>query len=505
MMNFMLRLSNKTTDLSSLIKFGLLFSYTLFFDSLYIFVTKRKFHRRLKRFIALFNILELLYFRTLMLIYLNILFSLKLIYLIILCILNIPNIILIKNHFIYNHLYYFVPMFIDYPYDAFSSLYDIILFFIKLFLSIIINISYVSLKKYICIILFIIQIFYSIYFINLLINHSYLFMKNFFLNISKICFFFSQTILIIIGELVERKELFDIYFSIIIAGVIIILLLFMNLKYEPKNFIRINIDMTEKNLLFYLYIISEKIDINFLIETKIREHYQKCEICNFCKRFEKYLGITKINKFKDHINKTTTIKENINEKELFYVLYENKYDYFKLINEIVLNYKYNQNKFFMNSSYYYINLCFLMFSELKMNNINLSLNIKLILDIINQGNKYADNQEFEINQILFCNKFISLINKILNQLKDILKVETPDSKLYIDLSKSLAEMDQSKNKETLSSNIKQESGSNLKNMLMICSILYEEIFNLPINSSQIPIRENYQALDENFFKSLKQK
>ena len=69
MMNFMLRLSNKTTDLSSLIKFGLLFSYTLLFDSLYIFVTKRKFHRRLKRCLTLFNIFEILYFRTLMLIY----------------------------------------------------------------------------------------------------------------------------------------------------------------------------------------------------------------------------------------------------------------------------------------------------------------------------------------------------------------------------------------------------------------------------------------------------
>ena len=63
-------------------------------------------------------------------------------------------------------------------------------------------------------------------------------------------------------------------------------------------------------------------------------------------------------------------------------------------------------------------------------------------------------------------------------------------------------MNQSKNKETLSTNFKQESHSNLKNMIMICSILYEEIFNITINSSQIPIRENYQILDEIFLNNI---
>ena len=67
-------MSNKTADLSPVLKFGILFTYTLLFASLYIFLTKRKFHRRLKRCLALFNILEFLYFRTLMLMYLNLFF-----------------------------------------------------------------------------------------------------------------------------------------------------------------------------------------------------------------------------------------------------------------------------------------------------------------------------------------------------------------------------------------------------------------------------------------------
>ena len=33
--------------------------------------------------------------------------------------------------YVYDHLYYYVPQFINYPYDEFSSTFDIILFFIK--------------------------------------------------------------------------------------------------------------------------------------------------------------------------------------------------------------------------------------------------------------------------------------------------------------------------------------------------------------------------------------
>ena len=94
------------------------------------------------------------------------------------------------------------------------------------------------------------------------------------------------------------------------------------------------------------------------------------------------------------MNSNDTFEGNNNniEMNLFHVLYENKNEYFKLINEIILNYKYNKKKLFMNSAYYYINLCFLFFSELKIDNINLSLNIKLILDILNKENKYLDDQ-----------------------------------------------------------------------------------------------------------------
>jgi hypothetical protein len=250
-------------------------------------------------------------------------------------------------------------------------------------------------------------------------------------------------------------------------------------------------------LIYYFYIISEKNELNFLIERKINEHFEKCNICYLCNKYKKYLNRYKLDII-DENNKENNIILKTNEiKNLFNVLYEFNNNYFKLINEIVLDYKYNRKKFIINSSYYYINLSFLIFSEFKNNNITLSLNIKLILYVINKENKFIDNEAFQIHQIIFCNEFISLSNKILNQLKSILIEECVPAKKYIELSNSLNEMQMPKNKDELY-NYKQDNNSTFKNIILICSILFEEIFNLTINSSPIPIRENNQIYEDIF-------
>ena len=77
------------------------------------------------------------------------------------------------NNFIYNHLFYFVPDFIDYPYDEFSSSFDIILLFTKIFLSIASTTNNSDLGKFFFFILFLEQIFFSFYFIYKLYNYYY--------------------------------------------------------------------------------------------------------------------------------------------------------------------------------------------------------------------------------------------------------------------------------------------------------------------------------------------
>ena len=504
---FITELQNKIINYSSFFKFIILICYTIIFDIIYIILTKKQLSKRHKRLLLIFNILEILYFRILMLIYLNILFSLTFLYFIISFIILIPHTIIVENHFSYNHLYYFSPIFIEYPYDEFSSLYDFILLFIKILLSIILNLTNLYIKNYIFIVLLIIQILISCYLIYLLVNKSYLFMKNFFLNISKLSLFLVQTITIIIAELSGKKELFKIWFTVIIIGILIIVLFWINLKYEPMNYIKIKSETPIENLFYYFYIISDDNDIIFLLETKINEHYQKCEICNLCYKYKKYLNCPKsqniIENGQEKIENVNNTKEENNYiSDLFHVLYEHKNNYFKLINEIVINYKYNKDKFLANSSYYYINLSFLIYSEFKTDNVTLSLNIKLLLDIIIKDNKYIENQEMQIYQIIFCNNFISLANKIINQIRDILTIDYSSAKKYIDLSSSLKEMQLMKNKDVLYTNYKQDNTSNLKTIIMICSILYEEIFNITINTSQMPIRENYQILEEIFFHNM---
>ena len=482
--------------------------YWIIFDILYLFLTKRKYIKRYVNISFLFNLLEFLHFRVFVLLSLNVFFSFDYFYLIFFLIIFFPHIHLIETHFLYNHLYYFAPIFVEYPYDEFTSIYDSILLLIKLVLSVIINSNNKFVNSFIYIILFMLQIIFCIYYIYLMFCKSYLFMKNYFLNITKVSLFITQTFTLIIAELIGKKLLFTISFIVIHICLLIISLLFVYLLYEPKNFIKINTETPLENLFYYFYIISEENDLNFLLESKINEHFEKCKVCKLCKKYRKYLndnycGLindTKIDKLSNLIN-SSKIKEESNLMDLFQVLDDNKNNLFKLINEIVLTYKNNRQKFLINSSYYFINLSFLKFDQFKIDNSTLSLNIKLLLEIIIVENNYIENKDYAIQQILFCNNFISLSKKILKLLKDICSSDYTLAKQYINLSNLLKEIQGSKYKDMLY-NYKQDNNSNSKNIIMICSIIYEEIFNVIINSSQIPLRINSQALDDIFFKDI---
>ena len=53
-----------------------------------------------------------------------------------------------------------------------------------------------------------------------------------------------------------------------------------------------------ENMFFYLFIISEKNEFNFLLESKINEHYENCGICSLCYKYQKYLD--KFEEIKDN-------------------------------------------------------------------------------------------------------------------------------------------------------------------------------------------------------------
>lgn len=179
-------------------------------------------------------------------------------------------------------------------------------------------------------------------------------------------------------------------------------------------------------------------------------------------------------------------------KDLYEILNYNKNKYFKLIKKLIINYKVKGKKFLSKNSYYYINLSFLIYSDYQENNINLFLNERIILEVLKQeNNTILDYHKSQINQIILLNNFISLSCKILKQAKEIINSD-PNfcrAKKLLNLSILLKELENKKLNKNLF-NHKLENILNSKDILLICSLVFEEIFNITLNNSQFPIREN---------------
>ena len=345
--NYISSINNVFKKMPTINNFVFLLLFLLIIDSLIFYIKKTNFKTKYIQIIILVDLLEIFLFRTTMIFFLNFFFLLNEFLLIFACIFIIPHIYYIMNDFIYNHLYYFVPEFIDYPYDEFSSSFDIVLFIIKILLSISGTTNIVSLGKFSFYIIFFLQVFFSFYFINKLINHSYLFMKNSFLNRTRLGLFFTKTIIIFIAILFGKSEILTIRFLIICISVLLVNMAFMYFLYNPYLHIKIKRESPIINLVFYLFILSEKYDIEFLFEKKLKEHYEQCGICEMCNKFNKYLKI-KYNKNLENEEKEKFINEenknnNVYYKDklmdLFTIIYNGRNKYFKLIKKIIINYK----------------------------------------------------------------------------------------------------------------------------------------------------------------------
>ena len=212
---------NKIPQIAKLIS---IFIIILIFDLLYIFIKTKKFRKNNIFNIIIINLLELFYFRAFMLIFLDMFCTLKEVYFIIGCFIIFIHISLTINNFLYNHLYYFVPPFINYPYDEFSSLFDIILLINKIIISLASTTNILGLGKFFFLILFANKIVFSFYLLNLLKNHSYYFMQNSFTNKTRLIFFLSNTIIIIFALLFGKNEIISPLFIFYIIHIIILLL-----------------------------------------------------------------------------------------------------------------------------------------------------------------------------------------------------------------------------------------------------------------------------------------
>ena len=493
-------------------KFLIMICFVIIFDLLYLFIKNNNFIYKNNIHISIIvNIEELFYFRTIVLLFFDLLFSFNNLYLSFSIIIFIPHIYLNVSNFYANHLYYFVPEFIDYPYDEFSFSFDIFLFISKIFLALVGSSHNACAGKAYFIVLIIVQIFYFFYYINQLINHSYLFMKNTFLNKVRICLYINQFLIIIYAIINEQKQLNNISFIVFSVILIFIFIGYFFFIYNPFLFLEIKKENPMKNIIFYLYSVSDENKLSFLIKQKINEHYEKCGYCTLCKKYTYYLSKNKKSQVIDLEearnlinNEKIEMNDNIQKKlkDLFFIFDDGNMKYFTFINNMVKNYNIKGKESFKNYAYYYINMSLLIYENEK-NDFNLLLNEKLILEFIHQQNRELlfDNKP-KVIQIFLCNKFMVLSNNIINKLKDILISERKINKAQeiINLSFMLKEME---NKEYINNICKNKeekaSNCNFKNMIAICSIIFEEIFNKTISNSNIPIRDNIQILEDIFY------
>ena len=518
-LNYIHYINIEFNTLSNSKKLIIIFLFTLIFDLLYIFIKRNNFKKKRIYILIIINILELFYFRTTQLILLNLLFSFKNNYLLISFLIFLPHIYLIIDNFLNNHLYYFSPEFIKYPYDEFTSFYDITLFISKIFLGIANTISNIYLLKLIFIFQFAIQILFSTFFIYKLIYHSYLFMINSFLNKTRFCLYIIHTNVIIMSLINEKNEIKNILFSIINIGLLLVVMGYLYFLYDPYEYITIKMETPLENIIFYLFVKSNKNFVDYVYESKVNEHYEKCGVCTLCIRYNYYLRKIKSKKEANNEENQSLINEKkkdysyVNDIEgkkkedlidLFNILYDLKSKYFILIKKLITNYKTKgKESFINNANYYYVNLSYLIYSEFNANNTNnitLLLNQKLLLEIINQNNNLIlDNDQSQIMQLLLFNKFINISDKIIIQFKDIMncKHNLQKAKKLIDLSHILIEMKNKKFKKYLFDST-QEHNFISKNMLTVCSIFYEEIFNTSISNSNAPLRDNIQYMEDNF-------
>ena len=440
----------------------------LIFNSLFLFLCKKDLKQTNIFLSIIINILELFYFRIYILFFYTLLFTLSKLYFLSSFILSLIQAYLIIHNFLYNHLYYYVPNFVDYPYDEFSSRFDLFLFLSKILLSVASDASEIYLAKFSFIILFIFQIYFSFYYIDKLINQSYLFMKNSFINKSKISLFLAQITIILVYLFLKKN---NITLNIVInTGILFFFMGYLYFIYDPYSYINIKNDSPLENIFYYLNIINDRDDFEFLIESKLNFHYNRCGFCLLCERYIKYKTEEESYENTNKNSKETDkfIIQNNNKKiiYLFDVICDEKIKYFDIILKMIKSYKKLGKHFFSNNAYYYINLSYLIYSDYQSNNITLALNEKIILEIMNKENKsFLENHKSQIKQLIICNDFIFLSKKVLKLIKNILEEEQDIFKAQnlITVSKLLNNMKNEKYKNNLF-NHKEENATIFKEL-----------------------------------------
>ena len=439
--------------------------------------------------IIIINFFEFFFIRFLFIFYLEFLFSLSSLYFLLFFILSIPFLVFTFIDINIFHISGFMLEIIDFPFDDFTSLYDIQKMIIKILLSI----GGVSKSKILCELMFYLQFLFLVAFLiydsYIIFYKCYYLMNNELIAKTKYSNILSLVIVQIFMLFMKPEEIFERSFIIIFISIIIFTTLFIFLFYNPYKYIIIDTPNNKENLFYYFFVIDRNKNVACFLEQKIQEHIYKCNHCSLCSKYQEYLNSN---------NNFVLNEEKNKEKDLFTILYNGDDKSLLLFNNIIKDIKKLGIKCLHNNSYYLINSIYIFHYSMLVRETSFSLNQLFIFNLIQENNlTLISSHKPSIKQIMNINEFLILYKIIIEQIKEI--ISKNNAKKYIDnffeLANNLTSLDHSKFKESLY-RAKEEGVTNYTYLVSICSLLYEEIFNKTLSTYAIPIRENGQLHED---------
>jgi len=431
------------------------------------------------------NVNELIFYRLLSLLIFNYLHILEGIFLYINIVLTAFYVFILLFNFHENHLCFFFLNLVNYPYDKFSVIIDIHVLIIKIFISI----STMSSNKYTSIFFFILSIcsliILLLYLTFLLRYKSYYIMNNCSLNKMRYSIILSVCITIIFILIIDKKDIYNIYYLTIYLN-IFLSCIFICSFYDPYKYCKFDKDDNEENVFYYFFILNRNKNNFLLIEEKIQLHLSRCQRCNLCKKY---------NNIKAEENK---------EIDLYHIISDRKNILYNLMNNLLREIKRNGRKFFENNIYYLINIIYIYCLCINRNDNNSKLNTELLFDIINYENSnILEEYNICLNQIKYTNNFLNKAKKILEYFEDLLN-EKKFCKIthkIFDFGEKLKELKYKEIKSNMNNLNNYNSNNayglpNCNNLMTICSLFYEELFNEPFANSGIHIREGPNLLED---------
>ena len=431
------------------------------------------------------NISELIFYRLLSLLLFNYLNILKGIYLYINALITAFYIFILLFNFYENHLCSFFPNLVYYPYDNFSAIIDIHILIIKIFISI----STMTSNRYMSIFFFIISlgilIILLLYLTFLLRYKSYYIMNNCSLNKIRYSIILSISITIIFVLIIDKKDINNTYYLFIYFN-ILLSCLFICSFYDPYKYCTFGNDDNEENIIYYFFILNRNKNNYLLIEEKIQLHLSRCQRCNLCKKY---------NNIK---------KEESKETDLYYVISDGKNIVYNLLNNFLREIKRNGKSNFENNSYYLINIIYIYCLCINRNDTNSKLNTELLFDIINfENSNIMEEYNISLNQIRYSNNFLIKAKKLLEYFDGLLneKKFVKITQKIFDFGEKLKDLKFKEIKSNMNNLNNYNSNNayglpNCNNLLTICSLFYEELFNELFSNSGIYIREGANLLED---------